>query len=120
MQQLLWLETLLKLAGGIVLLLAPLTVIKILGLPPSPGGFWPRLVGALLIGLAAAIFIEGAWAGSRGLGLAGLVILNLIGAAIVALAALFGGGSPTRRGAFVLWGLVVLLLALALVEIAEA
>lgn len=120
MHQLLWLETLLKLAGGIVLLLAPLTIIKILGLPPSPGGFWPRIVGALLIGLAAATFIEGAWTGSRGLGLAGLVILNVIGAAIVALAALFGDGSPTRRGAFVLWGLVALLLALALVEIAHA
>jgi hypothetical protein len=119
-QQLLWLETLLKLACGASLLLAPITVIKILGLPSSPAGFWPRLVGALLIGIGAAAFLEGASPGSRGLGLAGLVILNLTGAAVIALGALFGGGSPTRRGAFLLWGLVVLLFALALVEIAYA
>lgn len=117
MQQLLWLETLLKLAGGTALVVAPLTVIKILGLPVASAGFWPRLVGALLIGIAAATFIEGATAG-RGLGMAGLVILNIAGATLVALAAVFGSGAPTRRGAFVLWGLVVLLFALGLIEIA--
>jgi hypothetical protein len=118
--QLLWFETLLKLAGGLALLAAPLTVIRLLGLPPSTSGFWPRLLGTVLVGLSAATFIEGAWSGSRGLGLAGLVILNVTSAAAIALAALFGGGAPTRRGAFVMWGLVFLLLALALVEIAHA
>jgi hypothetical protein len=118
--QLLWLEIILKLAAGAALVLFPLATIKVLGLAPSPTGFWPRVVGALLIGIAAALFIEGAWAGSRGLGLAGLVIINLLAAAVVALAALFGGGAPTRRGTFVLWALVVLLFVLALFEIAHA
>lgn len=120
MHQLLWLETLLKLAGGAALLLAPLTTIRILGLPTSATGFWPRVVGVLLIGIAAATFIEGAWAGSRGLGLAGLVILNILSAAVIALAAVLGAGAPTRRGTAALWTLVVLLLLLSLVEIAHA
>ena len=120
MHQLLWFETLLKLAGGAALLLAPLSVIKILGLPPSATGFWPRLLGVVLIGIAGAAFIEGAWAGSRGLGLAGLILINLASAAVLAMAALFGGGAQTRRGAFTLWALVVLLFVLALFEIAHA
>lgn len=120
MHQLLWLETLLKLAGGLVLLAAPLTTIKVLGLPPSATGFWPRVLGVVLVGLAAATFVEGALPGSRGLGLAGLVVINLTSAALIAVSALFGGGAPTRRGAAVLSLLVVLLLALALVEIAHA
>lgn len=120
MHQLLWLETLLKLAGGSALLLAPLTTIKLLGLPPSASGFWPRVLGVVLVGLAAATFVEGAWPGSRGLGLAGLVVINVTSAALIALLALFDGGAPTRRGSTVLSLLVVLLLALALVEIAHA
>lgn len=120
MQQLLWLETLLKLAGGVLLLLAPLTTIRALGLPASATGFWPRVVGALLVGMAVATYIEGAWTGSRGLGLAGLVVINLTGAAVIALAALLGHAAPTRRGAFALWVLVALLVSLSLLEIAQA
>lgn len=120
MQQLLWLETLLKLTGGLLLLLAPLTTIRTLGLPAAASGFWPRIVGALLVAIAASAYIEGAWTGSRGIGLGGLVVINLTGAFVIALAALIGRGVPTRRGVFVLWVLVVLLLSLALVEIAQA
>jgi hypothetical protein len=119
-QQLLWFETLLKLAGGAALLLAPLTIIKILGLPPSANSFWPRLLGAVLIGLSAATFIEGAWEGSRGIGLAGVIIINLLSAGLIALAGLFGGGATTRRGTFALSGLAVLLFVLSLFEIAHA
>lgn len=119
MQQLLWLETLLKATGGVLLLLAPLTTLRAFGLPSTATGFWPRVVGALLIGMAAAIYIEGAWPGSQGLGLAGLVAINLTGAGVIALAALMGRAAPTRRGTFTLWVLVALLLSLSLLEIAQ-
>ncbi|MBN9354656.1 MAG: ABC transporter permease [Hyphomicrobium denitrificans] len=119
MQQLLWLETLLKLAGGGLLLIAPLTTIKVLGLPQAASAFWPRVLGAMLVGIGAAAFIEGAWDGSRGLGLAGLIVINLIGATVIAVTALFGSAG-TRRGSFTLWALVVLLLVLVLFEIAHA
>ncbi len=119
MQQLLWIETLLKLAGGALLLIAPLTTIKVLGLPRSASAFWPRLLGAVLVGIGAATFIEGAWGGSRGLGLAGLIVINILSAALVAVVALFGGGG-TRRGSLALWSLVVVLIVLVLFEIAHA
>lgn len=120
MQQLLWFETLLKLTGGAVLVLAPVATLRLLGLPTPASGFWPRLLGAVLIGLSAATFIEGAWEGSRGLGLAGLIVINILSAAAIALSGLFGGGATTRRGTFTLSALVVLLFVLALVEIAHA
>lgn len=120
MHQLLWLETLLKLAGGIALVVAPITTIKVLGLASAPNGFWPRVAGALLAGIAGAVFIEGAWGNSSGIGFAGLVFLNITCAAVIAISAVFGGGAPTRRGTFALWALVGLLFSLALAEIAYA
>jgi hypothetical protein len=119
LQQLLWLETLLKLAAGSALLVVPLTTISILGLPPA-ASFWPRLVGVALIGIAGALYIEGAWDGSRGLGLAGLIVINVLSAAALATAAFFGAGSLPRRGALALWMAAVLLFVLALFEIAHA
>lgn len=120
MQQLLWLETLLKLTGGALLVLAPFTTIKVLGLPPSASAFWPRILGVALLGMAAAIFVEGTWGSSRGLGVRGVIVINITSAAIIALMAMFGGGAPTRRGSLALWGLVVLLFVLVLFEIAHA
>ncbi len=120
MQQLLWIETLLKLAGGLSLLLAPVTVIRIFGLPASNAALWPRLLGAVLVGLSAATYIEGAWPGSRGLGLAGCIVINLAAAASIATVAGLGGGAETRRGRAALWLLVAVLTLLVLFEIAEA
>ena len=83
MQQLLWLETLLKLVPGILLALAPLTTLRLLGLPRPDTGFWPRLCGAMLVGLAGALFLEGTSRG-HGLGLAGTIVINLCGGAVLA------------------------------------
>jgi hypothetical protein len=117
--QLLWIETVLKLAGGLVLSLAPSVVIKALGLPPAGSLFWPRMLGALLLGLSAATFIEGAWPQVRALGLAGCIVINLIAAAMLSVLATLGAGAPTRRGTAILWALVVVLVILSLFEIAH-
>jgi hypothetical protein len=119
-QQLLWIETLLKLSAGAALALAPLTVIKLAGLPPASSGFWPRLFGGVLLGLGAAAFIEGASPGAGGLGLAGAAVVNLLAAAVVAILAGLGAAAATRRGTAVLWTLVGVLVVLSLFEIAGA
>ncbi|MGE0022737.1 MAG: ABC transporter permease [Hyphomicrobium sp.] len=116
--QLLWIETLLKLTAGAALVLAPLTAIKVLGLPPSANAFWPRLLGGVLIGLAAATFLEGATERGRGLGMAGLILINTAGGTVLAFSAAFGGSAPTRRGRLAQWSIVVLLFVLSLFEIA--
>jgi len=118
--QLLWLETLLRFSSGLVLLIMPLTTARILGLPLPQALLWPRLLGALLIGMAAAILLEGSIAGGKGLGLGGLVLVNLIGAAVIITLLVMERGSQTRRGKLVLWGLAVGLIMLGLLEIAAA
>ncbi len=120
MLELLWIETVLKLSGGLALSLAPLLVIKALGLPPSQSTFWPRLLGAILIGLGAATLLQGASSDARALGLAGCIVINLTSAAMITVLAVLGAASATRRGTAVLWTLVVVLVVLSLFEIAHA
>ena len=118
MQQLLWIETLLKLISGLVLAVAPMSAIKLFGLPRTDTGFWPRLLGAVLIGLAAALFIEARVEGSHGLALAGCVVVNLSGATMMATLLVMDAGPPSVRGRGLLWVLVIILVALSVIEIA--
>jgi len=118
--QLLWLETLLRFSAGVVLLIVPLTAARVLGLPLPQALLWPRLLGALLVGMAAAIVLEGSVSGSRGLGLGGLVPINLISAAVIITLLVLQRGSQTRRGKLFLWTLAVVLVILGAFEIAVA
>lgn len=117
LQQLLWIETLLKLSGGLVLVLAPRSTIKLLGLPPAATGFWPRLLGALLIGIAGALFLEGSVPGSSGLGLAGCLIVNFTAVSMMSALLVLQAGPPSARGRAVMWALVILLVWLSVLEI---
>jgi hypothetical protein len=116
-QQLLWLETLLKFFPGVMLALAPMTTVRAFGLPRPDSGFWPRMCGALLIGVAGALFLEGTATG-HGLGLAGVVILNICGAALLAAMLVLERGPTSIRGRTAVWLTVCALVALSIVEIA--
>ena len=117
-EQLLWIEACLKLAGGLALTVAPRTLARLLGLPSADQPFWPRLLGALLIGLAAASLLEARMQG--GLGLAGSIAVNLAGAAMIGALLILGRAGNTRRGRLLLWLIAGALIVLGLVEIAHA
>ena len=117
-EQLLWIEACLKLAGGLALTVAPRTLARLLGLPSADQPFWPRLLGALLIGLAAASLLEARMQG--GLGLAGSIAINLAGAAMIGALLILGRAGNTRRGRSLLWLIAGALVFLGLVEIAHA
>lgn len=116
MQQLLWIETLLKFFPGVLLTIAPLMMSRALGLPRPDSGFWPRVCGALLTGIAAALFLEGTSAG-HGLGLAGVVVINLCGAAVLATMLVLDRGPSSRRGRMAVWLTVCALVTLSVIEI---
>lgn len=118
MLQLVWIELVMKLAGGLALTLLPLTTIKVLGLPKAETAFWPRLLGVVLIGLAAATFMDASVRLGHGLGLAGSVAINLVAALALTVMLVLKQGPAAWRGRAVLWLLVFLLGALVLVEIA--
>ena len=118
MIQLLWIELVTKLAVGLVLLAVPLTAIKVLGLPRSATPFWPRMLGALLLGLSAATFMDTTVRLGHGLSLGGSFVINLISGLTLATLLFLKQGPETKRGRFVLWVLAAALVGLALIEIA--
>ena len=119
MLQLLWIETLLKLVFGLVLATVPLTAARLFGLSRPDSGFWPRLLGGVLIGLAGATFLEGWIKNAHGLGLGGCLIINLAAAAILFALLVLGKATDLRRGRLLLWGIVILLIVLSLLEVAH-
>jgi hypothetical protein len=117
-EQLLWIEACLKLGTGLALVAVPRTLARLLGLPSADQPFWPRLLGALLIGLGVASLLEVRMQG--GLGLAGSVAVNLAGAAMISTLLVLGRAGKTMRGRFLLWLAAATLVSLGLVEIAYA
>lgn len=120
LQQLLWTEVLLKGSAGILLALAPGYAAAMLGMPPAGNGFWPRLVGALLIGITAALLFQGSFPAVRMITPAGLIAINLAGAAMLVALLVLGKASNTRRGTVLLWVIALGLALLSLVEISFA
>ncbi len=120
MQQLLWIEIFLKAAAGVTLVLIPLSAIRITGLQRPETGFWPRLLGAVVLGVAAAILISLHFPNAHGgLGPAGLIPINLAGAGAMIAALIMGAAAPTRRGKLFIAANAAVLLALAFTEISH-
>ena len=117
-QQLLYIETILKLSGGVVLLLLPLTACSVFGLPKPQTGLWPRLLGTVLIGIAGATYVEGATT-VRGLGMAGCLIINMVAVASILTLLTFGAAGSSRRARGVLALLAVALLFLSFLELGQ-
>jgi hypothetical protein len=117
---LLWIELIAKGAAGALLALFPRTLARVLGLAPVGETLWPRLLGAALLGLAAATFLEGQLPARNGLGLAGHVAVNLAIVLAMLAALIMGKAAPARRGRLALALLAAVLVVLSLVEIAYA
>lgn len=119
-QQILFIEFVLKLSGGLVLTIAPLTAAKVFGLPVANSGFWPRLLGAVLIGLAGAIWLQSDVPNTDGIAAGGLLIINLVSAIVLMSLLVMDAASRTKRGTIALWALFAVLLGLSLAELAYA
>ena len=107
---------------ALLLLTMPGLLIKILGWPPSPSTFWPRLLGGLLAAIALATLTslmgwskEGTGAG---IGLSAEIVINLTMAFVLFSMLFLGPDMPTYRGKVFAGVLAGFLLLLALVEIA--
>jgi hypothetical protein len=117
-RDLLWLEMLLKAISGGLLLLFPRTLARLLGLPPVAETFWPRLLGAMLLGLAAATLLEVRLDARNGLGLAGHVVINLGMALTLFGLLIMAKAAPARRGRILVGVFAAALTVLALFELA--
>ena len=117
LQQLLLAEVILKGSAGIILALGPGHASAMLGMPATGNGFWPRMVGALLLGLTAALLFQGFVPSVRMITPAGLIAINLCGAVMPVSLLVLGKASSTRRGNVLLWVITLNLILLSLFEI---
>src|SRR5262245_65901710 len=101
-EQLLWVEMLFKLAAGLVLLIAPTRTAAVIGWPRAGSAFWPRLLGAMLIGIGLASELNARAAGGRGLALRRIVSINLAVAAFLFVNVMLSP-PPARRGRLLSW-----------------
>ncbi len=122
--QLLWIEALFKGSLGLIMLLTPLTAARVVGLPHGASPFWPRLFGAALLAITAAIAVEGYsehipnTPDVRGLGLGGAIAINFV-TLLALIGALVFRGVPSRRGKLLLWVISLFIVFLMLLEIAH-
>ncbi|WP_041320124.1 hypothetical protein [Hyphomicrobium denitrificans] len=120
MQQILWAEIVIKAITGGLLVFAPLTALAFLGLERPNTGFWPRLLGAVTLGIAAGIWIGLQFPEARGaIGPGGLIAINLAVAGALIAPLILGKAAPSRRGKFIVAFSATLLLVLSFLEIAH-
>ena len=109
-------DALINLLLGATLVFFPRGLVTALGIPDAEVAFYPSILGAVLFGIGIALWIEHL-RGSSGLGLAGAISINLCGGVVLAAWLLFGSLSLPLRGRLLLWGLVVLLSGISVLEL---
>ena len=116
---LLTLDGLANILLGLLLLAVPVPLAAWLGIPNVSSGFYPSLLGAVLVGIGIALLLERRRSASdaKGLGLGGALTINLCFGLVLAGWLLFGGLRLPVHGAIVLWALVLILVGLGGIEL---
>lgn len=118
MRTLLYIDAVINLGLGVLLVSFPLRVAEALGVPIPVHPFYASVLGGVLFGIGIALMIEARRSSSDvvGLGLGGAVAINLSGGAVLTYFLLFGNLDLPLRGQVFLWGLAVTLIAISLAE----
>jgi hypothetical protein len=104
---------------GLLLLVFPSGVVDFLGLPVPSINFYVNLFGAVLVGIGLALFLQGFLerGSMKGLGIHGAIVINLCGSGALLAWLLSGKLNLPRQGAWFLWGIDLLVIAIAIGEI---
>jgi hypothetical protein len=118
---LLAIDSAINLALGSLLLIFPAGLVRALGVPGAHSAFYPSLLGAVLVGIGIALWMERKPEAARaaGLGLRGAIAINLAAALVLAIWLIWGSLAIPMRGQLLLWILVFLLIGLSLLELAR-
>jgi hypothetical protein len=116
---LLTIDGILNLALGILLLLFPVGMAEIVGVPKSPMNFYPTILGAVIFGIGIALLIEryGFSQNIRGLGLGGAIAIYVCGAIALLIWLLCFPLNIPLRGYVILWSIAIVVLLVGIVEI---
>lgn len=100
---------------GILLLLAPIGLIDILGLPAISNTFYTTVLAGVLVGIGIALLLS--LRCNDGLGLLGAIVINLCGSSALAAWLLINPDQVSKQGSIILAGIVILVLGLGLLEL---
>jgi hypothetical protein len=107
-------DAVINLILGLLLVAFPLRVFEFLGLPIESPPFYAIVLGGVLVGMGIALLMgHGGIPRTAGLGLNGAIVINLFGAIVLATLLVSGRIYIALRGYAVLWGLVLLLVAIS-------
>ena len=116
---LLFVDALINIALGVLLLVFTDDLVDFFGVPAAGQHFYPNILGAVLFGIGLALLIEcfRKPQGLIGLGLGGAVAINLCGGTVLAAWLIFGGLDLPLRGLVFLWTLVFVLVGISTLEL---
>ncbi len=117
---LLFIDGIINVGLGILLLLFPFGISELLGVPESNTNFYPTILGGVIFGIGIALFVEryGFKFKIRGLGLGGAIAINICGAMVLLIWLLINPFSLPLKGYIVLWTIAVVVLIVGIVELA--
>lgn len=108
-------DAIISLVLGVALVASPKPFVDLLGIPSTQAMIYPSILGAVVIGIAIALFIE--WRRKPnelvGLGVGGAIAIDLCAALSLAAWLLFGGLNLPVRGRLLFWSIVVVLIAVS-------
>ena len=112
-------DALINLFLGLLLVSFPTRAVEVFGIPQTDDRFYPTVLGAVLLGIAAALWIEHRRKPGRaaGLGLAGATSINLIGAVAIIGWLVSGRLAIPAHGRVVLWIVAIGLVVISLAEV---
>jgi len=115
---LIFLDGIINLLIGLVLLLFPWGIGNWLGLPVSNTSFYPTLLGAVIFGIGLALMLEWKEPSEKyqGLRLEGAILINFIGGGVLLLWLLLVPLHLPLRGTILLWAVALTVLIVGLIE----
>jgi hypothetical protein len=116
---LLFIDGIVNLLLGIILLFFPAGLIDVLGLPPTNTYFYASILGAVIFGIGVALLLElyGFPKRVRGLGLGGAIAINLCGGGALVVWLVAVPLAIPLRGQIILWIVAALVLIIGVVEL---
>lgn len=117
-QLLLVVDGIINMALGILLIIFPTSMIRVLNLPKVETNFYINVLGAVLFGIGIALLMErfNDQLHIRGLGIAGAITINLFGAVTVMVWLMFGHLDLSTGGRIFLWSIALIVLGMAIIE----
>jgi hypothetical protein len=116
---LLFIDGVINLFLGGILLLYPTGIQEFLGLPPVIHHFYTTILGGVIFGIGLALFIETYLEEKdiKGLGLAGAIAINLCGGGVLLVWLIAKPFTIPIRGLITLWIVAILVVGIGFIEL---